>query len=141
MIIVFHESTEGTLIYDERDKQGYSFHRLHRLHVLKKDRLNYPRNPLTGYLSISSMKNKISDIREVFGKLQLDYFVFSETKIGNSFPLAQCSIPDYEIRNRMDKDKHRGLIEFVRKRFITIRMKAYETKLSETSSTEFTVSK
>ena len=36
MIIVFHESTEGTLIYDERDKQGYSFHRLHRSTRVKK---------------------------------------------------------------------------------------------------------
>ena len=51
------------------------------LHALKKDRLNYPRNPLIGYLNINSMRNNISDIREVFGKLQLDYFVFSETKI------------------------------------------------------------
>ena len=51
------------------------------LQALKKDRLNYPRNPLIGYLSINSMRNKISDIREAFGKLQLDYFVFSETKI------------------------------------------------------------
>ena len=41
----------------------------------------------------------------------------------------------------MDRDKHRGLIEFVRKGFITKRMKVYETKLSETSCTEFTVSK
>lgn len=46
------------------------------LHALKKDSLNYPRNPL-----INSMRNKISDIREVSGKLQLDYFVFSETKL------------------------------------------------------------
>ena len=81
------------------------------------------------------MRNKISDIREVFGKLQLDYFVFSEIKIDNSFPLAQFNIPDYETRNRMDRDKHRGLIEFVRKGFIRKRMKAYETKLSETTCT------
>ena len=39
-------------------------------------------------------------------------------------------------------DKHRGgLIEFARKGFITIRMKEYETKQSETICTEFTVSK
>ena len=55
--------------------------------------------------------------------------------------MAQFNIPDYEIRNPMDRDKHRGLIEFVRKGFITKRMKVYETKLSETSCTEFTVSK
>ena len=43
--------------------------------TFKKDRLNYPRNPLKGYLTIKSIRNKISDIREVFGKLQLDYFI------------------------------------------------------------------
>ena len=54
------------------------------------------------------MRNKISDIREVFGKLQPDYFVFSETKIDQSFPLAQFYIHNYEIRSRMDRDEHRG---------------------------------
>ena len=54
--------------------------------MFKEDRLNYPRNPLIGYLNINSIRNKISDIREVFGKLQLDYFVLSGTKIDESFP-------------------------------------------------------
>ena len=99
--------------------------------MLKKDRLNYPWNPLIGYLNINSIRNKISD-REVFGKLQLDYFVFSETKIDESFPSAQFNIHDYEIRNRRDRDKHGGgFIEFVRKGFITKRMKEYETKVSQ----------
>ena len=99
--------------------------------MLKKDRLNYPRNPLIGYLNINSIRNKISDIREVFGKLQLDYFVLSEAKTDENFPAAQFNIHDYKIRNRRDRDKQRGeLIEFVRKGFITKRMKEYETKLS-----------
>ena len=47
-----------------------------------------------------------------------------------------------QIGNRMDRDKHGGgLIEFVRKGFITKRMKEYEAKLSETICTKFTVSK
>ena len=92
--------------------------------MLKKDRLNYLRHPLIGYLNINSIRNKISDIREVFGKLQLDYFVSSETKIDESFPSAQFNIDDYEIRNRRYRDKHGGgLIEVVRKGFITKRMK------------------
>ena len=78
------------------------------LQMLKKDRLNYPRNPLIGYLDINSIRNKISDIREVFGKLQLDYFVLSETKIDESFPSTQFNIYHYEIRNRRDRDKHGG---------------------------------
>ena len=110
--------------------------------MLKKDRLNYSQNRFIGYLNINSIRNKVSDIREISGKLQLDYFVLSETKIDESFPSAQFNIHDYEIRNRRDRDKHGGgFIEFVRKGFITKRMKEYETKLSETICTEFTVSK
>ena len=108
------------------------------LQMLKKDRLNYPRNPLIGYLDINSIRIKISDIREVFGKLQLGCFILSETKIDKRFPSAQFNIHDYEIRNRRDSHKHGGGL---RKGFITERMKEYETKLSETISTEFTVSK
>ena len=72
--------------------------------MLKKDRLNYPRNPLIGYLNINFIRNKIADIREVFIKLQLNYFVSSETKIHESFPLAQFNIHDYEIRDRRDRE-------------------------------------
>ena len=72
--------------------------------MLKKDRLNYPRNPLIGYLNINFIRNKISDIREVFRKLQLNYFVSSETKIHESFPLVQFNIHDYEIRDRRDRE-------------------------------------
>ena len=112
------------------------------LQMFKEDRLNYPRNPLIGYLKINSIRNKILDIREVFGKLQLDYFVLSETKIDESFPSAQLNINDYEIQNRRNRDKNGGgIIKFVRKGFITKRMKEYETKLSETICTEFTFSK
>ena len=50
------------------------------------NRLKYPRNPLIRYLNINSL-NKIVDARELFGKLQLDYFVLSETKLDDSLPL------------------------------------------------------
>ena len=47
------------------------------------------------------------------GRLQLDYFVMSETKLDSSFPSAQFHIGDYEIWNREG-----GLIEFVKKGII-----------------------
>ena len=65
----------------------------------------------------------------MFGKLRLDYFVLSE----NNFPSAEFYIENFEIRNRRDRDKNGGgLIEFVRKGFITKKIKEYETKVSET---------
>ena len=107
-----------------------------------ENRLKHPRNPLIGYLTLNSLRNKIVDAREVFGKLQLDYFVLSETKLDDSFPSAQFYIKNYEIRNRRDRDKNvGGLIEFVRKGFITKKIKEYEIKVSETIASEFIISK
>ena len=90
------------------------------LQILRKLRLKYPRNPLIGYLNINSLRNKIIDVRELIGRLQLDYFVISETKLDSSFPSAQFHIGDYEIGNRRDRNKSGGgLIEFVKKGIIT----------------------
>ena len=112
------------------------------LQILRKLRLKYPRNPLIGYLNINSLRNKIIDVRELIGRLQLDYFVISETKLDSSFPSAQFHIVDYEIRNRRDRNKSGGgLIGFVKKRTITKRLKDLETNLSETICTEITISK
>ena len=107
-----------------------------------ENRLKHPRNSLIGYLNINSLRNKIVDAREVLGKLELDYFLLSETKLDDSFPSAQFYIENFEIRNRSDRDKNGGgLIEFVTKGFITKKIKEYETKVSETIASEFTISK
>ena len=107
-----------------------------------ENRLKHSRNPLVGYLNIDSLRNKIVDAREVFGKLQLDYFVLSETKLDDSFLSAQLYIENFEIRYRRDRDKNGGgLIEFVRKGFITKKIKEYESKVSGTTASEFTISK
>ena len=106
-----------------------------------ENRLKPLRNPLIGYLNINSLINKIAHAR-VFGKLKLDYFALSETKLDNSFPRAQFYIENFEIRNRRDRDKNGdGLIEFVRKGLITKKIKEYESKVSETITSEFTISK
>ena len=79
---------------------------------------------------MSPLRKKIIDVQEVNGKLSLDYFVISETKLDESFPSAQFNISNYEIRNRRDSDINGGgLIEFVRKGFITKRLKYCETNL------------
>ena len=74
---------------------------------------------LCGYLNICSLRNKIHDLSLIIHDVPIDYFVISETKLDNSFPNAQLTINNYEIRARRDKDKHgEGLIEFVRKGLI-----------------------
>ena len=107
-----------------------------------ENRLKHPRNPLIGYLNINSFRKKIVDVRKVFVKLQLDYFVLSETKLDDSFTSTQFYIGNFEIRNRRDRDKNGGgLTEFVRKGLIAKKIKEYETKVSETIASEFTISK
>ena len=97
--------TEESFFTKDRDKDTHSID-CTDLQTLKKDRLNYPRNPLIGYLNINSIRSNISDITEILGKLQLYYFVSSETTIDESFPSTQLNIYDYEIRNqRRDGDK------------------------------------
>ena len=87
------------------------------LQIMYENRLKHPRNPLIGYLNIHSLRNKIVHAREVFGKLQLDYFVLYENKLDDSFPSAQFYLENFEIRNRRYRDNNGGgLIEFVRKK-------------------------
>ena len=69
------------------------------LQILSKNRLKYPTNPLIDYLNINSLRNKIIDVRDVIGKLSLDYFVISELKSDESVPSAQFNISNYDIRN------------------------------------------
>ena len=66
--------------------------------MLRIERLKLNENPLLGYLSINSLRNKIIDLREIIHYLNLDYFVLSETKIDSSFPSAQFAINNYEIK-------------------------------------------
>ena len=90
------------------------------LQMLIDLRFEYPKHLLCGYLNTNSLRNKIHDlILTKIHDVTIDYFVISETKLDNSFPNAQLTINNYEIRERRDRDKHgRGLIEFVRKDLI-----------------------
>ena len=78
------------------------------LQIMYENRIKHPRNTLIVYLNINSLRNKIVDAREVFGKLQLDYFVLSETKYNNSFPSVQFYMENFETRNRRDRDNNSG---------------------------------
>ena len=76
------------------------------LQMLHDLRFGYPKNLLRGYLNINSLRNKTYDLRLRIHDVPIDYFVISETKLDNSFPNAQLTINNYEIRARRDRDKH-----------------------------------
>ena len=52
------------------------------------------------------------DLREIMCNFSPGYLVLLEVKQEESFPSAQSSILDYEIRARLDRDKNSS-IEFV----------------------------
>ena len=106
------------------------------LQIMYENRLKHPRNTLIVYLNVNSLRNKIVDAREVFGKLQLDYFVLSETKHNNSFPSVQFYMENFETRSRRDRDNNGGGL-----RFITKKTKECEIKVSETIAFEFSILK
>ena len=72
--------------------------------------------------------------------LQLANFVISETKLDDSFPSAQFSIENYEIRAKRGRYGHgKGLIEFVKRGIICERLKQFETLILESICSEVTI--
>ena len=60
----------------------------------------------------------------------------------DSFPSAQFSIPDYEIRARRDRPKYGGaLIEFVKNGLICKSLKNFETSTGECICSKITISR
>ena len=98
------------------------------LQMLHNLRFDYPKYLLCGYLKINSLRNKIYDLGLIMHDVSINYYIISKTKLDSSFPNAQLTISNYEIRARKDRDKHRrGLIEFVRKGLIWKRLRKYES--------------
>ena len=60
------------------------------------------------YLNLNSLRNKIHEMKKVFGDLSLDYFVLVETKINDEFPDSQFLLETYKIRSRRDRTKNEG---------------------------------
>ena len=108
--------------------------------AVRENRLKHAHNPLTGYLNINNLRNKVVDLRDIILGLSLDYLVLSETKIDQRFATAQFYIKGYEVRARRDIDKHGScLTEFVKNGFISKRLKEYEPKQSESICSELTI--
>ena len=92
----------------------------------------YLNNPLTGYLSMNSVRNKIPDLRIIIQSLPLDYLVLSKSKLGESFPNAQLNLDGYEIRARRDRNKNGGdLVKFLRRGIVCKRIRNFKLSFSE----------
>ena len=76
----------------------------------RKQRLEYPKNVVLGYLNINSLRNKFVSISELIKK-KVDIFLKNETKLDESFLNNQFTMSGYEFI-RMDKNKFGGGIAF-----------------------------
>ena len=82
------------------------------LNGLHEQRLNHPKNVITGHLNISSIRNKFSGFKDLVLK-ETDICLLSETKIDDSFRNFQVFAEGYRM---FPKDRNKnggGLILYV----------------------------
>ena len=81
---------------------------------MKNLKLKNPRKITIGHLNINSIRNKFTAIKEAI-KNNLDIIIFSETKLGDSFPTGNFLIPGYKQPYRLDVSETKGgLLIFIR---------------------------
>ena len=103
----------------------------------------YNNNPIIGYLNINSLRNKITQFREVCGKAPIDLLCIDETKLDASFPDAQFHLEGYQYPPfRQDRENNGGgKMTFIKEGLIAKRLYSYEDSTSETICLEVTISK
>ena len=81
---------------------------------MKQLKLRNPRKITIGHLNINSIRNKFVAIKEATNN-NLDIIIFSETKLGDSFPTNNFLIPGYKQPYRLDVTETReGILIFIR---------------------------
>ena len=92
--------------------------------------------------NINSLRNKITQLREVCRLALSDLLCIDETKPDASFPDAQFHSEDYwYLPFRRDRYKNGGGMIFIRKGLVAKRLYAYEESTSENMCLEVTMSK
>ena len=76
---------------------------LYAFSVLRKQRFDYPKNVIFGFLHITSLRNKIDSISKLI-KGKVDIFLINETKLAESFPNNQFVMSRYKFK-RKDRTK------------------------------------
>ena len=77
------------------------------INQLKKYRSTNPKNCIIGHLNINSIRYKFDAARCLLKGGLLDIFAISESKLDESFPLAQFKMNDFSLHQK-DRNKHGG---------------------------------
>ena len=89
--LVLHEN----FLVSEKDNDFNN--RSDMFRVLKDFRCSHPKNIIIGHLNINSIRHKFPDVYEMLSINCFDVFALSETKIDESFPSSQFSIPGFKL--------------------------------------------
>ena len=108
--------------------------------LLRKQRLEYPKNVILGHLNISSLRNKLFSVSELI-KGKVEIFQINETKLDESFPCNQFAMYGHKFVRR-DRSKFGGSIAF----YITDQLPSRTIKIENPSdikipTTEMTIHK
>ena len=80
------------------------------LSLLRKQRLDYPKNVILGILNVNSLQNKFESISELI-KGKFEIFLINETKLDTSFPSNQFALSGYKFVIK-DRNKFEGEVAF-----------------------------
>ena len=81
---------------------------------LQRVRIENPSRTIFGQININSIRNKFDLLMNII-KNEIDVFMISKTKIGNSFSICQFTMKGYPIPFRLDWTSHGGgILLFVR---------------------------
>ena len=78
------------------------------------------------HININSIRHKFEPVREVLNENVFDVFAVNETKIDQSFPPEQFSVPNFKLYRRDYKSNEGGLILYIRNDFPQFRRQDLE---------------
>ena len=135
----------GTLSVQSNDCQGCDKTLLtgYNIDIVMKTRKTYEKNPIIGYVNLSSLRTKMLNLKEILHKAPIDILCIDETKLDETFPDAQFMIENYQF-SPFRRDRNRkggGKMFFVRKELLVKRLENFETKSTEAFCIELLISK
>ena len=74
---------------------------------MKELRLKNPHNPIISYLNINSVRNKFENFTGMISEC-VDVIVIAETKLDDTFPKNQFSLPGFKAPIRLDRTTNSG---------------------------------
>ena len=102
----------------------------------------YTNNPIIGYLNINSLRDKITQLREVYWKAPIDLLCIDETKLSVLSQISNfTSNVNPPFRRNRDKNGGRKFMIFIKRALIAERLHALEDSTSQTICLVVAVSK